>query len=157
MKRALRQFDPSSVVISISRYNERKTTSGGGDLLRAINRVNKSRYAWQIGAMDRHVRAPPPSGCLRWPVTASHAATVPARSTGDRVQAISTEKPLSISKSRTRGTRGNDAAPTIGSGMDKAAYLDFVIDIIRRSDDQKGFQVLPRFCRPLSPRWVKAP
>jgi transposase len=31
--------------------------------------------------------------------------------------------------------------------MDKAAFLDFVIEIIRRSDDQKGFQVLPR-------RWV---
>jgi transposase len=31
--------------------------------------------------------------------------------------------------------------------MDKAAYLEFVIEIIRRSDDQKGFQVLPR-------RWV---
>jgi hypothetical protein len=31
--------------------------------------------------------------------------------------------------------------------MDKAAYLDFVIEIIRRSDDQRGFQVLPR-------RWV---
>ena len=31
--------------------------------------------------------------------------------------------------------------------MDKAAYLDFVIEIIRRSDEQKGFQVLPR-------RWV---
>ena len=31
--------------------------------------------------------------------------------------------------------------------MDKAAYLDFVIEVIRRSDDQKGFQVLPR-------RWV---
>ena len=31
--------------------------------------------------------------------------------------------------------------------MDKAAYLDFVIQIIRRSDEQKGFEVLPR-------RWV---
>src|SRR5688500_3481241 len=31
--------------------------------------------------------------------------------------------------------------------MDKAAYLDFVIEIIRRRDDQKGFEVLPR-------RWV---
>jgi transposase len=31
--------------------------------------------------------------------------------------------------------------------MDEAAYLDFVIEIIRRSDDQKGFQFLPR-------RWV---
>jgi transposase len=31
--------------------------------------------------------------------------------------------------------------------MDKAAYLDFVVQIIKRSDDQKGFQVLPR-------RWV---
>ncbi|WP_353045535.1 IS5 family transposase [Mesorhizobium sp. M1365] len=31
--------------------------------------------------------------------------------------------------------------------MDKAAYLDFVIEIIRRSDDQKAFEVLPR-------RWV---
>ena len=31
--------------------------------------------------------------------------------------------------------------------MDKAAYLDFVIEIIRRSDDQKGFRVLPL-------RWV---
>ena len=31
--------------------------------------------------------------------------------------------------------------------MDKAAYLDFVVEIIRRSDDQKGFEVLPR-------RWV---
>lgn len=31
--------------------------------------------------------------------------------------------------------------------IDKAAFLDFVVEIIRRSDDQKGFQVLPR-------RWV---
>ena len=31
--------------------------------------------------------------------------------------------------------------------MDKAAFLEFVIDVIRRSDDQKGFEVLPR-------RWV---
>lgn len=31
--------------------------------------------------------------------------------------------------------------------MDKAAYLEFVVEIIRRSDDQEGFQVLPR-------RWV---
>lgn len=31
--------------------------------------------------------------------------------------------------------------------MDKATYLDFVVEIIRRSDDQKGFEVLPR-------RWV---
>jgi transposase len=31
--------------------------------------------------------------------------------------------------------------------MDKAAYLDFVVEIIRRSDAQKGFEVLPR-------RWV---
>ena len=31
--------------------------------------------------------------------------------------------------------------------MDKAAYLDFVVEIIRRSDTQKGFEVLPR-------RWV---
>jgi transposase len=31
--------------------------------------------------------------------------------------------------------------------MSKADYLDFVVEIIRRSDDQKGFKVLPR-------RWV---
>ena len=31
--------------------------------------------------------------------------------------------------------------------MDKAAYLDFVIGIVRRSDNQKGFEALPR-------RWV---
>ena len=31
--------------------------------------------------------------------------------------------------------------------MDKAAYLEFVIEIIRRRDGQKGFEVLPR-------RWV---
>ena len=31
--------------------------------------------------------------------------------------------------------------------MDKASHLDFVVGIIRRSDDQKGFEVLPR-------RWV---
>jgi hypothetical protein len=31
--------------------------------------------------------------------------------------------------------------------MDKAAYLDFVIEIIRRSEGQKGFEILPR-------RWV---
>ena len=31
--------------------------------------------------------------------------------------------------------------------MDKAAYLDFVIEIIRRSIAQKGFEVLPS-------RWV---
>ncbi len=31
--------------------------------------------------------------------------------------------------------------------MDKAAYLEFVIEIVRRRDGQKGFEVLPR-------RWV---
>jgi len=31
--------------------------------------------------------------------------------------------------------------------MDKAAYLQFVLDIIQRRDGQKGFEVLPR-------RWV---
>jgi len=31
--------------------------------------------------------------------------------------------------------------------MNKAAYVDFVIDVIRWSDGQKGFEVLPR-------RWV---
>lgn len=31
--------------------------------------------------------------------------------------------------------------------MDKAAYLDFTIEIVRRYESQKGFQVLPR-------RWV---
>jgi transposase len=31
--------------------------------------------------------------------------------------------------------------------MDKAVYLDFVVEIIRRRDGQKGFEVLPR-------RWV---
>jgi transposase len=31
--------------------------------------------------------------------------------------------------------------------IDKAAYLDVVVEIIRRADDQKGFEVLPR-------RWV---
>jgi hypothetical protein len=28
--------------------------------------------------------------------------------------------------------------------MDKAAYLDFVVEIIRRSDGKKDFEVLPR-------------
>ncbi len=28
--------------------------------------------------------------------------------------------------------------------MDKPAYLDFLIEVIKRSDDQKGFEVLPR-------------
>lgn len=28
--------------------------------------------------------------------------------------------------------------------MEKASYLNFVIEVIRRSDDQKGFNVLPR-------------
>lgn len=28
--------------------------------------------------------------------------------------------------------------------MDKAAYRDFIVEVIHRSDDQKGFQVLPR-------------
>jgi transposase len=31
--------------------------------------------------------------------------------------------------------------------MDKAAYLDFIVEIIRRSEQQRGFQALPR-------RWV---
>jgi transposase len=31
--------------------------------------------------------------------------------------------------------------------MDKAPFLDFVVEVVRRSDDQKGFEVLPR-------RWV---
>jgi transposase len=29
--------------------------------------------------------------------------------------------------------------------MDKAAFLDFVVEVIRRSDDQKGFKVFPRW------------
>ena len=28
--------------------------------------------------------------------------------------------------------------------MDKAVYLDFVTEVIHRSDDQNGFQILPR-------------
>ena len=40
-----------------------------------------------------------------------------------------------------------DAAYDRLKPMDKAAYLDIVIEIIRRSDHQKRFQVLPR-------RWV---
>ena len=28
--------------------------------------------------------------------------------------------------------------------MEKASYLNFVIEVIRRSDDQQGFNVLPR-------------
>jgi hypothetical protein len=36
--------------------------------------------------------------------------------------------------------------------MDNAAYLDFVVEIIRRSDDQKGFQVLP--CQTAGGRFV---
>ncbi len=31
--------------------------------------------------------------------------------------------------------------------MEKASYLDFVVEVIRRSDQQQGFKVLPR-------RWV---
>lgn len=31
--------------------------------------------------------------------------------------------------------------------MDKASYLDFVVEVVRRCDDQQGFKVLPR-------RWV---
>ena len=31
--------------------------------------------------------------------------------------------------------------------IDKASYLDFVVEVIRRSDQQQGFKVLPR-------RWV---
>lgn len=31
--------------------------------------------------------------------------------------------------------------------MDKATYLDFIVEIIRRRDGAKGFEVLPR-------RWV---
>ena len=31
--------------------------------------------------------------------------------------------------------------------MDKAAFLDFTVEIVRRSDTAKGFEVLPR-------RWV---
>lgn len=31
--------------------------------------------------------------------------------------------------------------------MDKASYLDFVVKIIRRGDQQQGFKILPR-------RWV---
>lgn len=31
--------------------------------------------------------------------------------------------------------------------MDKASYLDFVVEVVRRSDNQQGFKVLPR-------RWV---
>ena len=31
--------------------------------------------------------------------------------------------------------------------MDKAAFLDFVIEVVRRMEEQQGFEVLPR-------RWV---
>lgn len=38
----------------------------------------------------------------------------------------------------------NDGAYDRLKLMDKANYLDFVVEIIRRSDDQKGFKALPR-------------
>ncbi len=40
-----------------------------------------------------------------------------------------------------------DGAYDRGQLMDKAAYLDFVIEVVRRCDKQEGFKVLPR-------RWV---
>lgn len=40
-----------------------------------------------------------------------------------------------------------DSAYDRGKLMDKAAYLDFVIDVVRRIDGQEGFKILPR-------RWV---
>ena len=40
-----------------------------------------------------------------------------------------------------------DGAYDRGQLMDKAAYLDFVIEVVRRCDRQEGFKVLPR-------RWV---
>jgi shikimate 5-dehydrogenase len=38
--------------------------------------------------------------------------------------------------------------------MDKAAYLEFVIEIIRSSDGQKRFEVLPSPLGPLDPTCV---
>jgi putative transposase len=32
--------------------------------------------------------------------------------------------------------------------MDKAAFLDFVIEVVRRTDTEPGFKVLPR-------RWIR--
>ena len=40
-----------------------------------------------------------------------------------------------------------DGAYDRGKLMDKAAYHDFVIDVVRRTDKDPGFKVLPR-------RWV---
>ena len=40
-----------------------------------------------------------------------------------------------------------DGAYDRGQLMDKAAFLDFVIEIVRKMEDQQGFEVLPR-------RWV---
>ena len=40
-----------------------------------------------------------------------------------------------------------DSAYDRGKLMDKAEYLDFVIEVIRRMEGQQGFEVLPR-------RWV---
>ena len=37
-----------------------------------------------------------------------------------------------------------DAAYDRLKPKDKAAYLDFVVEIIRRSDDQEDFHILPR-------------
>lgn len=37
-----------------------------------------------------------------------------------------------------------DSAYDRGKLLDKAAFLDFVIDIVRKSEGQEGFQVLPR-------------
>jgi transposase len=40
-----------------------------------------------------------------------------------------------------------DGAYDRGQLMDKAAFLDFVIEIVRRTDKEAGFKILPR-------RWV---
>ena len=40
-----------------------------------------------------------------------------------------------------------DSAYDRGKLMDKAAFLDFVIEIVRKMEGQQGFEVLPR-------RWV---
>lgn len=55
------------------------------------------------------------------------------------LEKIGAPGPIRTADPQVRSLRGYDRLKL----MDKASYLDFIIEIIRRSDDQKGFKVLP--------------
>jgi len=73
-----------------------------------------------------------------------HAADSPTNLSRKRNRARRSPQAKTGPKKQGRSDLFADSAYDLKGMMDKAAFVDFVVELIRRSEDQKSFQVLPR-------------